>query len=221
MSGGADGVDVAKRRKKRERARKQAFPQKQLQQPLGAGPEEAVAHRGHHDRAGVDQQLGALGAGKVLFAERVEAVAIGACRESQQTALDLVTLPRQQQGVLSQELLQALDVIVVNDAPGLRCCPFQPPAEALTHFSGEVLPAGVAVLTRDHELCVALRQGRVDTRQMHARTGDRGRVTGGNVARELLCLFSEGLERRTIRERLRSGHSALFHEIACTPLKPG
>jgi hypothetical protein len=65
LKGGADGVDVAKRRKKLERARMQAFPPKQLQQPPGAGPEEALAHRGHYYRAGVDQQLSELGAGKV------------------------------------------------------------------------------------------------------------------------------------------------------------
>ena len=31
---------------------------------------------------------------------------------------------------------------------------------------------------------------------------------GGDVARELLCLFAEGFERRTGGERLRSGHCA-------------
>ena len=57
IEGGANGVEVAKRRKELERARKQAFALKQLQQPPGARLEEALAHRRHHDRAGVDQQL--------------------------------------------------------------------------------------------------------------------------------------------------------------------
>ena len=61
-----------------ERARKQAFAPKQLQQPPGVRLDEALAHRGHHDRAGVDQELGALRAGEVLFSERVACVAIGA-----------------------------------------------------------------------------------------------------------------------------------------------
>ena len=62
---GANGVEIAKRRKELERARKQAFPLKQLQQPPGAGLEEALAHRWRHDRAGVDQQLCARRAGEV------------------------------------------------------------------------------------------------------------------------------------------------------------
>ena len=74
----------------------------------------------------------------------------------------VVALPGQQRRVFSQQLLQAFDVVVVNDASSLRCRPLQTVAEAFAHFSGEVLPAGVAVLTRDHELRVALRQGQVD-----------------------------------------------------------
>jgi hypothetical protein len=98
----------------------------------------------------------------------------------------------------------------VNDASSLRCRPLQTLAEAFVHLSGEVLPPGVPVLTRDHELCVALRQGQVNTWQLQARTCDGTGVTGGDVARELLCLFTEGLERRTNRERLGSGHCDLL-----------
>ena len=83
----ADGVDVAERHEEFERARKQAFPLKQLQQPPGVRLEKPLAHRWHHDRARVDQQLCARRAGEVLFADRVEAVAIGARGESQQAAL--------------------------------------------------------------------------------------------------------------------------------------
>ena len=86
---GANSVEVAKRSKKLKRARKQAFAPKQLQQPSGARPEDTLAHRWHHDRAGVDQQLCARRAGEVLFADRVEAVAIGARGESQQAAVIL------------------------------------------------------------------------------------------------------------------------------------
>ena len=116
-------------------------------------------------------------------------------------------VPRKQRRILSQQLLQAFDVVVVNDASSLCCRPLESFAEAFADFSGEVLPAGVAVLTGDHELRIALRQRQVDMWQVHARTCDGSGVTGGDVARELLCLFTEGLERRTSRERLRSGHS--------------
>ena len=65
-------------------------------------------------------------------------------------------------------MLQAFDVVVVNDASVLRCRTFQPFAEAFAHFSGEVLPAVVAVLARDDTLRVALRQRQVDFRQVRA-----------------------------------------------------
>ena len=120
----------------------------------------------------------------------------------------IVVLPGQQRRVFRQQLLQAFDVVVVNDASSLRCRPLESFAEAFADFSGEVLPACVAVLARDQELRVALRQRRVDIRQMRARTRDGTGVTGGDVAREFLCLFTEGFERRTSRERLRSGHGA-------------
>ena len=130
----------------------------------------------------------------MLLTERVETVAIGARGDSQQAALGIVAPPGKQGGVLSQQLLQSLDVVVVNDALSLRCRPLQACAQAFAHFSGEVLPAGVAIFTRNHELRVALRQWRVDAGQMHPRPGDRRRVARGNVARELLCLFAKGLE---------------------------
>src|SRR5205823_14017486 len=108
-----------------------------------------------------------------------------------------MALPGEQRRVINQQLFQAFDIVAVNDASSLRCRPLQTPAEALAHFSGEVLPAGAAVLTRDHELRVALRHRQVGIRQMRARTRDGGSVTGGDVTRELLCLFPEGFERRT------------------------
>ena len=77
--------------------------------------------------------------------------------------------------------VQAFDVVVVNDAPSLLDCPLQAVADALAHLGGEVLPAGVSVLTRDHELRVTLRQRQVDIRQMRARTRDRTVVTRGDV----------------------------------------
>ena len=45
IESGANSVEIAKRRKELERARQQAFTLKQLQQPPGAGLEEALAHR--------------------------------------------------------------------------------------------------------------------------------------------------------------------------------
>ncbi len=199
---GANGVDVAKRRKELERAGKQAFTSKQLQQPPRARSEEALAHRWLHDRTGVDQQLCARRAGEVLFADRVEAVAIGARGEFQQAAgaAPVVALPGQQRRIFSQQLLQAFDVVFVNEASSLRYRPLESLAEPFADLSREVLPAGVAVLARDHELRVALRQGQVNVWQLHPRTCDGISVTGGDVARELLCLFTEGFERRTSRE---------------------
>ena len=116
IKSGANRVEITKRRKELERARKQAFTLKQLQQPPGARLDEALAHRWHHDRAGVDQQLCARRASERLFPVRVEAVAVGAGGDSQQAAVIVVALPGQQRRVFSQQLLQAFDVVVVNDA---------------------------------------------------------------------------------------------------------
>ncbi len=85
-------------------------------------------------------------------------------------------------------------------------------AETFAHFGGEVLPAGVAVLARDHELRVALRQRQADSRQMRSRTRDGSGVTGGDVAREFLRLFTEGLERRTSGRDFEVVIATSFHE---------
>src|SRR4030095_12267000 len=87
------------------------------------------------------------------------------------------------------------------------------------HFGGEVLPAGEAVLTRDHELRVTLRHRHINMSQVLARTRDGLGVTGGDVAREFLCLFAKGLERRGGRKRTRRGQCRLLSSLACTPLK--
>ena len=62
----------------------------------------------------------------------------------------------------------------------------------------------------DHKLRVALRQRQHDVRHLRARTRDGSGVTCGDIAREFLCLLTEGFERRTSRERLRGGHGALL-----------
>jgi len=91
------------------------------------------------------------------FSFRVARVAVGAGRESQQTAVIVVALPGQQRRVLCQQLLEPFDVVIVNHATSLRGRPLQTVAEPFVHFSGEVLPAGEAVFTREHELRLALR----------------------------------------------------------------
>ena len=126
-----DRVEIAKRGKELERAGQQASALKQLQQPLGAGLEEALAYRWHDDRAGIDQQLGARPAGEPLSLAPGRRVAVGAGGESQQPAIIFVVVPGQQRRVFSQQLLQAFDVVVVNDASSLRCRPLQPFAEPL------------------------------------------------------------------------------------------
>src|SRR5262247_576954 len=207
---GANSVEVTKRRKELERARNQALVLKQLQQPPGPGLDDALAHQWRDDRASVDQQFGARRAGEDLFSVRVEAVAIGARGDSQQAALIVVALPGKQRGIFSQQLLLVFGVVVVNDASRLCYRPLQSAAKAFSHFSGEVLPAGVAVLTCDHELRVALRQGQVNVWQLRPRSCDRVGGAGGDVARKFLCLFTEGFERRTSGKGFRCGHCDLL-----------
>jgi hypothetical protein len=152
---GANRVEIAKRRQDIERAREHAFPPKQLQQSPRAAIQDALDDPRRHDSTGVDQQLGAGRTGELLFTERVEAVAKRAGGDSQNAAFPVVALPGQQRRVFPQQLLQAFDVVVVNEASSLPDRPLQTAAKALADFSGEVLPAAVAVLTRECELSVA------------------------------------------------------------------
>ena len=99
---GANGVDVTERRKELERARKQALALKQCQQPSGARLKDAFADRWRHDRARIDEQLGARPARKIPLPLRVPHVkGVGARRHSEQAAAFLVGLPREQRRVFS------------------------------------------------------------------------------------------------------------------------
>src|SRR5436305_8927 len=72
----ANRVEITERGLELERARKQAFMLKQMQQSSGARLEEALAYRWRHDRAGVDQQLCGRRAREPPFSLRVTRVAI-------------------------------------------------------------------------------------------------------------------------------------------------
>jgi hypothetical protein len=119
-------------------------------------------------------------------------------------------MPGQQRRVRSQQLLQRFDIVVVNDASSLCNRPLESLAKPLGDLGCEVLPAGKTILTRDDELRIALRQRWLDARQMRPRPCDCIGVAARDVTRELLCLFAEGIERRTSRERLRQGHGSLL-----------
>ena len=160
-------------------------------------------------------------ASEPLFSFRAPGIAVRTGGKSHQPVAVGVVLPGQQPRIVRDQSPQALDVVVVNDASSLRGGPLQSVTQTLTDFGREALPAGVAVLARDHELRIALRQGHVNLRRLRARTCDGVRVASGGIAREFLCLFTKGLEGRTSRERLRSGHCDLLSSIACAPLKPG
>jgi hypothetical protein len=204
---GADGVDITERGKKLERARQQAVTLKQLQLPPGAGQEETLTYLSRDHCAGVNQKLGACSASEPSFSFRVACVPVGERGHREQAT---AFLPGKQHRVFSQQLSQTLDVVVVNDASSLRHRPIQTPAEPLAHLGGQVLPAVKAVFPRDHELSVTLRQRRIDIRQVCARTRDGVSVTGGDVARELLCLLAQGFQRWTSGQKLRRGHGDLL-----------
>jgi hypothetical protein len=76
----ANAIDVAKSGKKFERSGKQASAMKEIDQPLCAGTDEAIAHRRGNDCPGIKQEFGACPAREVLLAERVTAVAEGTGR---------------------------------------------------------------------------------------------------------------------------------------------
>jgi hypothetical protein len=61
----------------------------------------------------------------VLFADRVEAIAKRGRGGSQNAVFPVVALPGQQRRIVGQQLLQAFDIVVVNDASSLANRPFQ------------------------------------------------------------------------------------------------
>ena len=64
---------------------------------------------------------------------------------AQQTAVIVVAVPGKQRRVFSQQLLQTFDIVVVNHASSLCCCPLETVAEPFALASAvEVLPTGVA-----------------------------------------------------------------------------
>ena len=97
------------------------------------GLEQSLAHRWRHDRARVDQQRRARRAREPPFSLRVAGVAIGAGGESKEAAVIVAALPGKQRRVFSQQLLQAFNIVVVNDALRLRCRPLQTVSKAFAH----------------------------------------------------------------------------------------
>src|SRR5262249_8262355 len=118
--------------------------------------DEAIAYRQRDDCAGIEQELGTCLARVVLLAERVETVAEGTGSHSEQPAVVFIGLPRQQSRVFGQQLSQALDVIVMDDAAGFGCGPPESSAEALFYFSNQVLPARKPIFARQHQLGITL-----------------------------------------------------------------
>ena len=94
----ANGVDIAERGKKLERARQQAVSLKQLQQPSGAGQEETLKYVARYHCAGIDQKLGACSAGEPLFSFRVACVPVGERGHCEQAT---AFLPRKQRRIFS------------------------------------------------------------------------------------------------------------------------
>ncbi len=168
----ANSIEIATCRNKLQRARQQAFPVKQFEQSSRARLKNAVADRWRHDCPGVDQQLCARTAREPCFPLRVAGIAISPRRHSEQTAAFLVPSPRKERRVFGQQWLQAFGVVVVNEALGLGDGPFESRSHALADLGDEVLPARVAVLTRECELGAAQRER--------------------SISRERLGLFTEG-----------------------------
>src|SRR5262245_30442106 len=73
---GANAINVAERGKELERSGKKASAVEEIEQPPGAGKDEAIAYRRRDDCAGIDQKLGTCRARELLLPGRVEAVAV-------------------------------------------------------------------------------------------------------------------------------------------------
>src|SRR5262245_45842982 len=98
------------------------------------GGYEVVTYRRRDECAGIDQELGTRRAREALLAERVEAVAVGIGSHPDQPAVVFIRPPRQQRGVIRQELTQSCGIIVMDDAAGLGDGPLESSAASLFDF---------------------------------------------------------------------------------------
>src|SRR5215472_769501 len=92
---GANAIDVAERGKELERSREKASAVEEIDQPLSAGLDQAIAYRRHNDCAGIEQELGTCQAREVPLADLVGAVAVGTGSHPEQTAAVFIRPPRQ------------------------------------------------------------------------------------------------------------------------------
>ena len=97
-------------RKELERSRKKTSTMEEIDQPFCAGTDNALAHRGGDDCAGIEQEFGACEAREMLLPERVAAVAEGTGSHPEQPAVVFVFVfirpPRQQGRVFRQQQRQ-------------------------------------------------------------------------------------------------------------------
>src|SRR6185369_14929817 len=121
---------ISERGKKFEGSRKEASAVEEVDQLLSSGLDEVIAYRRCDNSAGINQELGTGRAGEVLFADRIEAVAIGTGRHTEQPAVVFIRPPRQQRRVFRQELPQTCDVIVMYESAGFGYGPLESSAEA-------------------------------------------------------------------------------------------
>src|SRR5579862_1618560 len=83
----ANASDIAERGKELERSRKKTSTMEEIDQPFCAGTDNALAHRGGDDCAGIEQEFGACEAREMLLPERVAAVAEGTGSHREQAAI--------------------------------------------------------------------------------------------------------------------------------------
>src|SRR5262249_15910039 len=146
----ANGCEIAKRRKVLQRSREQPFASKQLQQSLRSRVNEAIAHRGHDNSAGIDQKLGTGRTRIMLFSEWAEGVTERVCDHSQEATVGLLPTPREQGRPFGHQQLETLTVVVMNDAMGLRRRPLETLTESVVDLSHQFLPPRESVLSRDY-----------------------------------------------------------------------
>ena len=140
----------------------------------------------------VQEELDASRPRELPLARGVEAVAVRDRRQREQPAA--LELPVQQRRILREQPPQRFDVIIVDGALGLRGGPGESVAGTPSDFTGEILPSGVAVLARHHELGIAPGERQHDIGKLSARTRDGGGIVGGGVTGEPAGLLAQRLE---------------------------
>src|SRR5262249_55923404 len=179
------------RGKELQRSRKKPSTVEEIEQTPCAGSDETVAYRRRDDCAGIEQELGTGCAREVLFADWVEAVAVGSGRHPEQPAVVFIRPPRQQRREFNQQLFETFDVIVMDAMASFGYRPLESLSQSLLYFFDQVQPAWKSIFARHHKLGITMRQRQLGLGQIGTCPSDGVCIAGLDVASQFLGLLAK------------------------------